>query len=132
MHVEFESRSFSVLLGVCRVRCAAGDRGSGRGRGRLRRVDPGAPGRWSGWITIDWAFWSAAGSFLRAMANARPSAVSSGLSARAGALWVTSSARARAARASGSVSRSQAGPSDLDELVERLEPRPELAAARPS
>ena len=41
---------------------------------------PGAPGRCSEWITIDWAFMLAAGSFLRAIANARPSAVSSGLS----------------------------------------------------
>ena len=65
-----------------------------------RPVDPRAPGRWSEWITIDWAFWSAAGSFLRASANARPSAVSSGLSRSCKRLWVTSRARASARRTS--------------------------------
>ena len=41
--------------------CSSDRVGCGR---RDRRSIPGAPGRWSGWITIDWAFMLAAGSRL--------------------------------------------------------------------
>ena len=77
-----------------------------------RRRCPGAPGRWRGWITIDCAFWSAAGSFSRAMRHGPALGGLVGLEHACRALWAASRARARRGlRLAGRSRASQAGPS---------------------
>ena len=94
----------------------------GRGRlDRLRRAPAHRGGGANGSRSTGRSGWRP--GFLRARANTWPSAVSSGLSRSCSRSWVTSRARASARNVSGSVSASQAGLEDLDQLVERLEPR---------